>query len=97
MVLPAFPFPSFVEETFDDIAFYSKKCQFKNCSHIHEKGCAIREAVKQGIIDENRYKNYLAIKKESAYYEMSYLEKRNKDKSFGKVINCNRIFTNLLQ
>ena len=30
--------------------------------------------------------NFLKIQKESAYYEMSYLEKRKKDKTFGKLI-----------
>lgn len=35
---------------------------------------------------EERYNNYIKMKKESAYNDMSYLEKRNKDKAFGKMV-----------
>jgi ribosome biogenesis GTPase len=75
-----------IEETFKDIALHSENCRFKDCTHVHEEGCAIIEAVANGIIDTERYQNYLKIKKESDFYEMSYLEKRKKDKAFGKMI-----------
>jgi len=75
-----------LEETFDEIASYNGKCRFKDCSHTHEDGCAVKEAVEQGIIEEERYNNFLKIHKESAYYEMSYLEKRRRDKAFGKIM-----------
>ena len=75
-----------LDETFDEIVSFSSQCRFKNCTHIHEQGCAVKEAVEQGIINEDRYNNFLKIQKESAYYEMSYLEKRKKDKSFGKMV-----------
>lgn len=74
-----------LEETFDVIASYNSKCRFKDCSHTHEDGCAVKEAVEQGIIPKERYDNFLKIQKESAYYEMSYVEKRKKDKAFGKM------------
>ena len=75
-----------LDETFDEIAEFSSQCHYKDCTHVHEEGCAVKKAVEQGIIDADRYQNYLAIRKESAYYEMSYLEKRKKDKSFGKMM-----------
>ena len=75
-----------LDETFDEIASISSRCRFKDCTHIHEEDCAVKEAVEQGIIDKDRYNNFLKIQKESAFYEMSYSEKRNKDKSFGKMI-----------
>ena len=37
------------------------ECHFANCTHRHEPGCAIKEAVAQGLISEERYRNYLAI------------------------------------
>lgn len=73
-------------ETFDDIISIISQCRFKDCTHTHEKGCAVIEAVEKGIIDEDRYNNFLKIQKESAYYDMSYLEKRKKDKIFGKMV-----------
>lgn len=75
-----------LEETFDEIVSYSSQCRFNDCTHIHEEGCAVIGAVEQGIIDEERYKNFLRIQKESAYYEMSYSDKRKKDKAFGKMV-----------
>ena len=75
-----------LDETFDEIVSFSSQCRFKDCTHTHEEGCAVKEAVEQGIIDEDRYNNFLKIQKESEYYQMSYLEKRNKDKTFGKMI-----------
>lgn len=36
-------------------------CQFNNCLHINEPGCAIKEAVINGAIDEDRYVSYYNI------------------------------------
>lgn len=36
-------------------------CQFNNCLHYNEPGCAIKDAVAQGIIHEDRYVSYLGI------------------------------------
>jgi ribosome biogenesis GTPase len=72
--------------TFDDFSEYSARCRFRDCTHTHEEGCAIIEAVEKGIIDEDRFRNYLKLKKESAFYAMSYHEKRKKEKSFGRII-----------
>jgi ribosome biogenesis GTPase len=72
--------------TFKDILSLEQNCHFKNCTHISEPGCSVINAIKNGELSEKRYQNYLKIRKESEYYEMSYLEKRNKDKQFGKLI-----------
>ncbi|MCR4816390.1 MAG: ribosome small subunit-dependent GTPase A [Bacteroidales bacterium] len=36
-------------------------CRFANCTHRHEPGCAIKEAVENGEISAERYQNYLNI------------------------------------
>ena len=36
-------------------------CQFNNCQHINEPGCAIKDAVIEGEIDEDRYVSYVNI------------------------------------
>ncbi len=36
-------------------------CKFANCVHIHETGCAIKEAVEQGEIDPERYESYVRM------------------------------------
>jgi ribosome biogenesis GTPase len=75
-----------LDETFSEILELSQSCKFSNCSHSNEKGCAILAAIKAGDLPEQRYQNYLKMKNEAEFNQMSYLEKRKKDKSFGKLI-----------
>jgi len=71
-------------DTFSEIDELSDQCKYKDCTHTVEAGCAVLEAVERGEISEERYNNYIKIYKESLYNEMSYVEKRQKDKKFGK-------------
>ncbi len=75
-----------IDETFSEIIALSQNCKFANCSHANEKGCAILAAIEKGELSEQRYKNYIKMKKETAFNELSYCEKRKKDKSFGRLI-----------
>jgi ribosome biogenesis GTPase len=77
-----------IEETFSDIIELAGSCKFRDCSHTAEQGCAVLSAIQAGQLDEQRYNNYLKIRNESAFHEMSYLEKRNKDKEFGKMVKA---------
>ena len=56
---------------FIEFARYIPDCQFGDCTHIHEPGCAVKEAVKRGDIFEERYFNYVNIydSLKSAHYE----------------------------
>ena len=71
-------------ETFNDIETLSQKCQFRNCRHLDENGCAVLNAVFEGYLSETRYRNYIRMSKEAAYNDMSYYEKRMKDRKLGK-------------
>jgi ribosome biogenesis GTPase len=75
-----------LEKTFELIYELSTDCKFKDCTHTNEPGCAVLKAVGSGQIDKALYKNFLKLEKEKNYYEMSALEKRQKDKNFGKMI-----------
>lgn len=75
-----------LEITFDLIVRYSKKCKFKDCTHTNEQGCAVIEAVEKGEIDNASYENYLKMERENAYFESSVVERRKKEKDFGKMI-----------
>lgn len=75
-----------LEITFDTIYTYAQDCKFKNCTHIHEKGCAILAAVERGEIDEDSYANFRKMEKEKMHFESSMEEKKNKDKKLGKII-----------
>ena len=72
--------------SFEEFVLLSANCRYACCSHEHEPGCAIRAAVESGDLPEDRYASYMKLKRESEYYEMSYLDKRKKDKAFGRFI-----------
>ena len=40
------------------------KCKYRNCMHIKETGCAVRDAVKGGLIHKSRYRSYKEMYKE---------------------------------
>ena len=52
------------EETshyFPEIFKFSQECRFNNCTHTHEPGCAVRQALEQHLIAQSRYQSYLSI------------------------------------
>lgn len=71
---------------FDEITQLSKLCKYTNCTHEHEPGCAILKAVTNGEMDESRYQNYIKLRKENEYYEMTDIERKQRDHAFGKFV-----------
>ena len=50
-----------VAHYFPEIFKVSEGCKFNNCTHRHEPGCAVLEAVEKHYISESRYQSYLNI------------------------------------
>lgn len=75
-----------LETTFDEIAGLSEHCKFSDCSHTNEAGCAVLEALHNGELDEQAYRNFMKMQKEQAHFQMTSQEKRKKDKDFGKML-----------
>ena len=48
---------------FPEIEAAAARCRFRNCTHTHEPDCAVKEAVERGEIDEDRYRNYVRLRK----------------------------------
>lgn len=71
---------------FSDLDPRTDMCKFSNCTHTHEPGCVIAKMIEDGDIDREKYSNYISLKKEAEYYELSDYEKRQKDKNFGRMI-----------
>ena len=46
---------------FPEIFKVAARCQYKNCTHEHEPGCAVKNAVENGTIHPSRYFSYLSI------------------------------------
>ena len=75
-----------LEESFADITVLAKDCRFADCTHTQEKDCALLRAIGNGTLQEDRYRSYLKLMKESEYNELSYVEKRQKDRKFGQFL-----------
>jgi ribosome biogenesis GTPase len=75
-----------IDDSFADIQAQSMNCRFADCTHTGEPGCAIQSAIAQGELDPAHFQNYLKLKKESVFHDMSHLEKRKKDRAFGKLV-----------
>jgi ribosome biogenesis GTPase / thiamine phosphate phosphatase len=75
-----------VNDSFSDIYALAEDCRFNDCTHTTETGCAILSAMQANELDEDRYRNYMKLMKESRYHEMSYFERRKKDKQFGRMV-----------
>jgi len=61
-----------IGDYFKEIFEYSKGCRFNNCTHTHEPGCAVLEALEHHDISQSRYNSYLSMlhdEDESKYRE----------------------------
>ncbi len=64
-----------LSEAFLDISALEKSCRFSDCTHTKEPGCAIIEALENGSLSPDRWKNYQKLKNENLRSEdkMAYL------------------------
>ena len=53
---------------FPEMMRVAPACRFYNCTHTHEPGCAVREAVARGEVARSRYESYLKIRDEDDKY-----------------------------
>jgi len=75
-----------VDTLFDEIVTLAEKCKYPDCTHTHEPGCAVAPHVQAGKINPEKFSNFMTLKKEADFYELSELEKRNRDKKFGRFL-----------
>ncbi|HAH59575.1 MAG TPA: ribosome small subunit-dependent GTPase A, partial [Bacteroidales bacterium] len=61
-----------IAERFPEMRNLMHDCQFNNCTHVHEPGCAVKMALEQGEIDPGRYKNYLGILNDDYFEETEW-------------------------
>ena len=53
-----------LKDYFPEFLRYEPQCRFQGCMHIHEPGCAVKKALSEGKISQQRYDNYLALYEE---------------------------------
>lgn len=54
-----------VNDVFAEIAQAAQMCRYRDCTHTHEPGCAVREGMENGTLDPGRVRNYLAMHQEA--------------------------------
>ena len=75
-----------LEMTFEGITELSNSCRFSDCTHVHEKGCAILDALDNDQLDAESYDNFSRMEREKTFFESSQQDKKRKDKNLGKLI-----------
>ncbi|WP_084458111.1 ribosome small subunit-dependent GTPase A [Desulfocurvus vexinensis] len=71
---------------FDEVAALAEHCRYADCRHENEPGCAVRAALASGALRADRYASYLKLRKEAEFQELSALDKRRRDKAFGRLV-----------
>lgn len=72
-----------LSNTFEDIESFARVCQFGDCQHRREPGCAVRAAIDAGTLPEERLFSYQKMQKELQYIERK-MAKRDRDRDRGK-------------
>ena len=75
-----------IGETFDKISELADGCRFSDCTHTHEKDCAVLDALKNGVLEKAYIDNYNKMQKEQFHLQATLLEKKKRDKAFGKMV-----------
>jgi ribosome biogenesis GTPase len=68
-----------MRETFDDIDALAADCKFGNCRHRDEPRCAVKQAVTDGRLTQDRYDSYHKLQQEVAYLERQQDERAQID------------------
>ncbi len=71
-------------DTFSDIYDLALYCKFKDCTHGNEPGCAIQNAIVQGILSRKRFFNFQKLERESGYKGLNtkVIERKKLDRMF---------------
>ncbi|MFK7864549.1 MAG: ribosome small subunit-dependent GTPase A [Pseudohongiellaceae bacterium] len=73
-----------IAATFSDIEGFATRCRYRDCQHESEPGCAVREAVESGVLEQRRLDNYQKLLREVTFNSASLSEKKANDKTLGK-------------
>ena len=75
-----------IGKVFEDIEQLAMQCQFSDCKHENEPGCAVLQAIEEKTIDSRRLANYQKLLRENALATTTLAEKRAKGRGLAKMI-----------
>ena len=73
-----------IEAVFADLALLARQCQFNDCQHTGEPGCAVQAAIKDGTLAPDRLQRWQKLQREDAYFNRSAAELRAEKHSWKK-------------
>jgi len=76
-----------LDDAFADVGQLATNCRFTDCGHTSEPGCAVRAAIERHELSEERLQDYLKLRKESTFHDLSYAERRKRDREFGRFVH----------
>ncbi len=75
-------------EAFADVEQYFGRCKFSDCRHMSEPGCAVKAAIADGELSQERWNSYCRLKKEAKFSDdkgAGLREKQKRNKSLAKM------------
>lgn len=72
-----------LHEVFRDIEETARQCRFRNCTHKNEPGCAVRQAIEDGVLSQKQYDLYLALQAENSVRTASEKRAQKNKKMIG--------------
>lgn len=72
-----------LHEVFRDIEETARQCRFRNCTHKNEPGCAVRQAIEDGVLSQKQYNLYLALQAENSVRTASEKRAQKNKKMIG--------------
>ena len=76
-----------IGETFADINALAQGCRYADCRHASEPGCEVRAAIERHELSEEHLRNFLKLQKEAVFNDLSYVDRRKKDRAFGRFLH----------
>lgn len=76
---------SSVEESFSDIAQWALQCKYTDCTHTGERGCAVQKALQDGLLEQDRYFNFLRLREEAKSWDEVLQRSKEKKREIGKI------------
>jgi ribosome biogenesis GTPase len=78
-----------LDAAFADIEAFARSCHYKDCHHVDEPGCAVREAVQAGELDAERFASFAKLGREIEYVHTrvdkhAAREKKLRDKALNR-------------
>ena len=77
---------------FEDIEKLALQCQFADCKHVTEPGCAVLKAIEENTLNKRRLLSYQKLQRENALASATLAEKRAQERDFGRMVKKAKLF-----